>query len=93
MDALTNLIGVITLQYIHISHHYVVHLKLTPSYVNYISINPEKERREEWSREGRRKQLTAAWIQRPGQLMFATLYILGQVLRDTRFPSFTTVSS
>ena len=37
-DVLTNLIVIIVLQYIHISNHYTVHLKLTQYYVNYISV-------------------------------------------------------
>lgn len=42
MDVLTNLIGVIVLQYSHVSNHHAVLLKLTlVLYVNYISIKPE----------------------------------------------------
>ena len=42
MDASTNLIVVIILQYIHESSHHIIHLKLT-RYINCISIKLEKK--------------------------------------------------
>lgn len=43
MDTLTNLIVVIISQYMAISNHHIVQLKLT-QYVNYISIKLAKKR-------------------------------------------------
>ena len=38
MEVLTNLIVVIILQYVFVSNHHIIHLKLTQCHVNYISI-------------------------------------------------------
>lgn len=44
MDVLPNLITVVISQYICISNHYTVHLKLTQCYMSIISVKLEKNR-------------------------------------------------
>ena len=56
----------IAVQYIQISNHYVVHLKLTMLYVNYISIKNDKPKDTKKALKMRSQMITA---------MFPALYL------------------
>ena len=57
---LTRLIVVIIFQYIQISHHYVVHLKLIMLYVNYTTHSSILALRIPWTEEPGRLQSTGS---------------------------------